>query len=75
MPLHIKGKNIDRAAPSTGLLIEPEVYNIVHNDEELYAAVRAVGKAVVSRFSYKDMSYQEPITLTPSEFEETWRGD
>ena len=56
-----------------GYLVEP--MGDYHSDEELYAGVRANGRAVVREF--KGATYElGPISSwKPEDFEATWRGD
>jgi len=55
-------------------LIDPEVPN-ARCDEDLYEAVRKNGRAVIRPFDGASLKLQSPETLTPDEFQKTWRGD
>ncbi len=54
------------------LLVRPNV-PWINSDEELYEAVRKVGLAVIAPLEM--MKVGKETTLTPEEFERTWRGD
>lgn len=46
------------------------------NDEELYAAVRASGRAVIRPFEAPpSLKLLSPISLDPAAFEREWQGD
>ena len=63
----------DFAGVQFARLLEPAAD--VNTDAELYAAVAAHGKAVI--IPYNGVMWDRlPIeTLTPGDFERTWRGD
>lgn len=46
-----------------------------HNDQELYAAVRAEGRAVLRPFKGATYELETPIALSPEQFEAEWKGD
>ncbi len=69
MAIHIKSKvyrSFDEL--QTGLLLGYELCEL-KNDDELYAAIKANGKAIIVPFVYERMQYGEPIVLSPDEFE------
>jgi hypothetical protein len=45
------------------------------NDEELYKAVYAHGRATIREYVKGGFTLGPPTTLTPLEFEQKWRGD
>lgn len=54
-------------------LIEPDA--VVHNNEELYAAVHKHGRAVIREFKAGSLELQPATVLTPINFENNWQGD
>ena len=54
------------------VLIEPAVN--IRNNEDLYAAVKAHGKAVIAPINNFAVAAQ-PVTLTPDDFGREWEGD
>jgi hypothetical protein len=47
----------------------------VNNDDELYAAVRQEGRAVLRPFEGHSLMLKLPVEMTPDEFEKKWQGD
>jgi len=45
------------------------------NDEELYAAIRKAGQAVIQPFDGASFTLKASIILSPEEFEAKWQGD
>lgn len=68
----LKTKHADFNDMEFAFLIEPD--ERITSDDELYAAVRAHGKAVIQPFQ-SGYRINNPVTLTPQEFEAKWRGD
>lgn len=66
---HLKTRDGSRFA----VLLEPAVD--VNNDVELAAAVTWHGRAVIVPFLDWTWEILPPVTLSPSEFRETWQGD
>lgn len=54
-------------------LIEPTCP--MRNDQELYAAVEANGRAVLRPFKGVGLELLPVVELTPAEFQQQWRGD
>ncbi len=74
--IYLKTKNHKGFADmGCALLVEPDVP--LHNNEELYAAVKTHGEAVIHEFDSNNPLKLKPNqrTLTPSEFEQNWQGD
>jgi hypothetical protein len=69
--------NLKTKGPSNGMrfayLIEPS--SDINSDEELYAAVQKNGRAVIREFEGATLELKQATTLTPEDFESTWRGD
>lgn len=70
---HLQSKNITVTGASFAVLLEPAVN--IRSDLELDAAVTWHGRAVIVPFLDWTWEILPPVTLSPSEFRETWRGD
>ena len=73
--MNLKSKEKDEVGMPKlfGYLILPK--DEVHNDEELYAAVRKEGRAVLRPFEGITYKLMTPVSLSPEEFERQWQGD
>jgi len=77
MPIHLKSNIRPRPGDfrSTALLIAPDLQGVVGNDQELYAAIRKVGKATIRKFQDDNpFELEPPVTLEAEVFIEQWRG-
>jgi hypothetical protein len=72
LKLNTEKPSLDFKSMQFARLVEPE--DDIGSDEELYAAVRKHGKAVIIPFNVI-CETGELTALTPEEFEKTWRGD
>jgi len=75
--IHLKSKDTHHRDIRLAILVEPDLEGKVHNDTELYAAIRERGFAriVPCDYSKPDMPYGMAQQLLPGTFEEQWKGD
>jgi hypothetical protein len=60
----------------TGILVKPNLIGEVKSDEELYRRLQQEKEVVIAEFSDDNpFELNEPITITPEQFQEQWRGD
>lgn len=59
-----------------GVLCAPDLTGQVHNDTEMYAAIRECGDCIVVPFKQDNpLEVDRSEILTAEEFCKTWRGD